>query len=143
MSKAIFILTALIWIVCTTAAATAAEFLSYEELVTKIQEGSIKTVVLHPGRPTVSGRLLKEGVEIEFSSWLPGPKNDALLLKLLREQNVEVQTATENGMFERYYMPISSLLVIGIPVISLIVLLRVNKRVKRVESAVCPEALQR
>ena len=119
-----------------------------EENIIKYIEGSISRgehseIEAHISGCDKCGKLLKEGVEMEFSSWHPGPKNDALLLKLLREQNVEVQTATENGMFERYYMPISSLLVIGIPVISLIVLLRVNKRVKRGESAVCPEALQR
>jgi hypothetical protein len=112
------------------------EYLSYDELIAKIREGSVKEISL-TGRFPLSGIVLKNGVETEFVSHHPGGPDDTLLLELLRDRNVKIAAdRTETPYQAPFLMLLPTLLFLAVPVVSLVLLLRINKRVKRVESAV-------
>jgi ATP-dependent Zn protease len=116
-----------------TTETAAGKYLSYDQLVKKIEQGAIKTISLGPYR-RIEGTLIEEGSERAFNSYYPSKGNkDPFLMQLLRRRNVEIDVRTEDTRSPWYLLPTwIGCFTFLFPVIMLVLLLRVNSKVKRI-----------
>ena len=114
--------------ICTT---VSAEYLGYQELLDNIRDGHVKSITLTE-TSAIEGILVKGDAEVEFTSRHADGKNDELLLDLLRKHDVKIELKDDRPT--RPYIPcVSGVLLIGIPTVLIVLLLRANKRLKRIE----------
>lgn len=126
-------------VLASSVAAGAQEpvLLKYEELIEKIESGEVSSIVLTDG-PSIRGVLADEDAPQPFECAHPGQSmSDPLLARLLKEHNVpfEQAPAEDTGAKTMFVM---SCTLLAVPVVTLILLLGVSSRLKRIERRLGP-----
>jgi len=124
---------------CSTAG--AAKPVSYEELIEKLRAGEVRSLQFKQYN-RITGEMESEGGTVPFQTTYPGSaENDPLLTELLEQKGVEVGLKEDRlaGMTTGVFI---SCFAIGLPLVTLVLLLVVNKRIKQIRDVVVGPSAQ-
>ena len=122
----------------TVAMAHGAEskYLTYDEFIRQVDAGQVKSVTLdHLSR--IIGTHMVDGEELPFNSYSKlGSASDPLLVRELKSKNIPIEIAgrEESPAIWKNTLPIM-LFMWGIPLITLILVIRISRRLTRIEKA--------
>ena len=103
--------------------------ITYGQFINWVKNGKITSVTLKSH--LISGNYKEPNSVLSYECYaLEAPANDPLLLDLLRDQNIPIETR-ELKPDASPFVGIFGLIFIVIPIIMLILLFRINKRVKK------------
>lgn len=104
--------------------------LTYGKFIRWVQAGKITSVTCVQN--TITGTFTDSDSTSEFSVYVSvEPANDPLLLDLLRKKNIPIEIKEFDPSEYNPYIGFGGLLFIALPVIMLVLLFHINKRVKK------------
>ena len=105
------------------------DYLSYDDFIRAVEAGHIKSVALDHFS-TISGTQVLAGVEKPFHSYgQSGTANDPLLLRLLKDKGVPVTVDLKHDD-RQWHMLWSSALILGVPIITLVFVILIYRRLR-------------
>lgn len=133
MMKALKILLLACCLACLDRAAAADEdYLTYEKFIAAVESGAVKTVSLDR-RSQINGTYLVDGAERAFWSYgETGSANDLLLVRLLEEKEVAIAHREPEENILGLFNTLSGFLLFLVPIVTLILVFRINAKLKRV-----------
>ena len=122
----------------TVAMAHGAEskYLTYDEFIRQVDDGQVKAVILdHLSQ--IRGTYMVDGEERPFNSYSDvGSAADPLLVRELKSKNIPIEIAEreQSSSIWKNTLPIM-LFMWGIPLVTLIIVIRSSRRLTRIEKA--------
>ena len=122
----------------TAAMAHGAEtkYLTYDEFIRQVDDGQVKAVTLdHLSQ--IRGTYMVDGEERSFNSYSDvGSAADPLLVRELKSKNIPIEIAEseQSTSIWKSTLPIM-LFMWGIPLVTLIIVIRISRRLTRIEKA--------
>jgi ATP-dependent Zn protease len=112
------------------------EYLRYEEFVEAVKSGQVVSVELDEFSQ-IDGVYTVGGAEQAFHTYHADPRDDPLLLGLLREKNVNIKLADERerGLYSNVFsggFAFVGCLTILVPILTLLCVLYINRKVSLV-----------
>ena len=119
-----------------TAYGDDAKYLTYDEFIRQVDDGQVKAVTLdHLSQ--IRGTYMVDGEERPFNSYSDvGSAADPLLVRELKSKNIPIEIAEreQSTSIWKNTLPIM-LFMWGIPLITLILVIRISRRLTRIEKA--------
>ncbi len=112
------------------------KYLTYDEFIRKVDAGQVKTVTLdHLSR--FHGTYLVDGEELPFHSYSDvGSASDPLLVRELKNKNIPIEISGRNQDPEIWKNTLPIMLFMwGIPLITLIFVIRISRKLSKIEKA--------
>ena len=122
----------------TAAMAHGAEtkYLTYDEFIRQVDAGQVKSVTLDH-LSSIIGTYMVNGEERPFNTYSDvGSASDPLLVRELKSKNItiEIEEREQSSAIWKNTLPIM-LFMWGIPLITLILVIRISRRLTRIEKA--------
>ena len=119
-----------------TAYGDDAKYLTYDEFIRQVDDGQVKAVILdHLSQ--IRGTYMVDGEERSFNSYSDvGSAADPLLVRELKSKNIPIEIAEreQSTSIWKNTLPIM-LFMWGIPLVTLIIVIRISRRLTRIEKA--------
>ena len=119
-----------------TAYGDDAKYLTYDEFIRQVDDGQVKAVILdHLSQ--IRGTYMVDGEERSFNSYSDvGSAADPLLVRELKSKNIPIEIAEreQSTSIWKNTLPIM-LFMWGIPLVTLILVIRISRRLTRIEKA--------
>lgn len=126
----------LLVVAASTSRATDDDYLTYAEFIAAVEAGSVKSVSVDQFS-SISGSRTIGGQDRPFRSYAAtGSANDVLLMRLLNQQGVEIKNSPDNHSDLNTATLITGLLMVGIPIVTLLIIIRVSVKLSRVRKEV-------
>lgn len=122
----------LITICVASSFASGKQYFNYNKFIQAIKTGSVMSVTIGE-YSKITGVYFENGVEKEFESWHEEPANDALLIEILNENDVEIAIAEKGkrDFFADWFLVVFSTFQLLIPAISLVLIVMILRRIDR------------
>ena len=112
------------------------KYLTYDEFIRQVDAGQVKSVTLDH-LSSISGTYMVDGEELSFNSYTKvGSASDPLLVRELKSRNIPIEIAgsEQSPAIWKSTLPIM-LFMWGIPLVTLILVIRISRRLTRIEKA--------
>jgi len=107
------------------------DYLPYDKFIAEVEAGTVKTVSLDRFS-RITGTYTVDGAERPFSSYGDtGSANDILLNRLLQQKNVAVTLEKQEERNPFWQSGLIGLVMFVIPLITLLLVLRINSKLNR------------